>query len=128
MTKEENCTYQLVRNVLTNSGFYGKLPKTMVTVRWVQNLKKGLESSYRGYPIDVYGRTDNKWQSTILLGESLDRAVKLMLIYEISANACTIMRDPTDLPPVYRTECIMCDRWVVNHFLPSRFKNQGLTD
>lgn len=128
MTKEENCTYQLVRGVLTNCGFYGRLPKTMVTVRWVQSLKKGLEANYRGHIIDVYGRIDNRWHATVLSGKSLDRAVKLMLIYEISAHACTIMRDPTNLPSAYHTECIICDRWVINNFLPSRFKNQGLTD
>lgn len=128
MTKEENCTYQLIRSVLASCGFSGKLPKTMVTVKWVRNLKKTLTARYKGYMIDVYRRIDNKWHSTILFGELLDRAVKLMLIYEISAHSCTIIKDPTNLPPVRSTECIMCDRWVLNNFLPSRFKNQVLPD
>lgn len=128
MTKEENCIYLLIRSVLANCGFSGKLPKTMVTIRWVQSLKKELEANYRGHIIDVYGRTDNKWHAAILSGEPLDRAVKFMLIYEISAHGHIIMKDPTDLPSVYHTDCIVCDGWVVNNFLPSRFKNQGLTD
>ena len=128
MTKEENCIYLLIRSVLANCGFSGKLPKTMVTVKWVQSLKKRLKDRYTGYMIDVYGRIDNKWHGIILSGETLDRAVKFMLIYEILGYAPIIMEDPTSLPPTYHTECAINGSWVLNNFLPSRFKNQGLTD
>ena len=121
MTKEENCIYLLIRSVLTNYRFSGKLPNTMVTVKWVQDLKKTLTVRYKGDMINVYGRTDNKWHVTILLGESLDRAVKFMLCYEILAHGSTIIKDPTDLPPTHHTECLMNTRWVLNNFLPSRF-------
>jgi hypothetical protein len=121
MTKEENCTYQLIRSALASGGFSGKLPKTIVTVKWVQRLKKALTASYVGCTIEAYNRIDNKWNATVLFGESLDRAVKFMLIREISVHGCIIMRNPIDLPLVHHTECVRDIRWVINSFLPSKF-------
>lgn len=125
MTKEENCTYLLVKTVLASIIGNKKLPKTMTTVRWVQNLKDKLTARYRGYVIDAYNTHTNNWQPTVLIGESLNRAVNFMLTREISAHSFIIKTDPCNLPPVYSTECMRDFDWVLFQFLPSRFKNQG---
>lgn len=128
MTREENCTYLLIKSTLAKNNLTNKLPKTMMTVRWVQQLKTLLTVRYTGCLIDVYEKLDNNWHGTLLCGETLNKAVKFMLIREILAHSLMIRINPTHLPHPSKTEC-MCDSlWVLRHFLPSRFKNQELTD
>jgi len=105
-----------------------KLPKTMTTVRWVQNLKNKLTVRYSGYTIYVRNAYTNNAQPTILAGELLNRAVNFMLIREISAHGFIIKTDPCKLPSVYSTECMRETDWVLRQLLPNRFKNHGFTD
>lgn len=129
MTKEENCIYLLVKSVLAKSeNFHGKLPRTMTTVRWVKNLKEQLTRRYKNFTIDVYNRTDNRWHGTVLCGETLDQAVKYMLIREITAQGYIIINHPCGLPYVSRTDCMNDVEWMLNNYLPSRFKNQGFNN
>ena len=129
MTKEENYLYLLVKNVLAKSeNFHGKLPKTMITVRWVKNLKEQLTRRYKGFMIEVCNRTDNHWYGTILRGETLDQAVKYMLIREITAQGNIIINRPGNLPYVSHTDCMNDVNWMLNNYLPSRFKNQGFSN
>lgn len=128
MTKEENCIYLLVKAVLASIMGGKKLPKTMTTVRWVQNLKNKLTVRYSGYTIYVRNAYTNNAQPTILAGELLNRAVNFMLIREISAHGFIIKTDPCKLPSVYSTECMRETDWVLRQLLPNRFKNHGFTD
>ena len=129
MTKEENCIYLLVKNVLAKSeNFHEKLPKTMITVRWVKYLKEQLTRRYRDLAIDVYNRTDKHWHSIVLCGKILDQAVKYMLIREITAQGSKIVSNPDNLPYLSYTDCMNDVEWMLNDYLPSRFKNQGFID
>lgn len=58
-------------------------------------------------------------------GMLLDRAIEFMLTREITVHADIITQDPCRLPHPYDTECMRDARWVLEYFLPSRFKNQG---
>lgn len=134
MTKEENSLYLLVKQVLTKAKYnhsIKKLPKTMTTVRWVKNLKELLTRRYGGFVINVYSRTDNHWSGTVcttLRGKVLNQAVEYMLVREISANINTIVSNPYDLPLPDNTECMERVRWVLDEYLPSRFKLKPLTN
>lgn len=123
MTKEENCIYLLVKNTISNST-NKRLPKTMTTVRWVQNLKKCLIMKYSGHQTNIYGPVNNHWNAVDLNGILLDRAVEFMLIREIIAHTHIITQNPCRLPHPYDTECMREVRWVLECFLPSRFANQ----
>lgn len=124
MTREENSLYLLVKNTIPK-GTNKKLPKTMTTVKWVQNLKKCLTAKYTGYTIDVHNPMNNHWHAVILNGALLDRAVEFMLIREITAHLHIITQNPHMLPHSYDTECMRDVQWVLECLLPSRLKNQG---
>lgn len=128
MTKEENCIYLLVKNTLREFYDNPKLPKTMVTVRWVCKLKTLLERRYCGCVVDTYGRIDNKFHNMLLVREKLDQAVRYLLIREILAYGPTIVTDPTKLPSVTDAETLYDGHWVLCRYLPSKFKNQGFTN
>lgn len=128
MTKEENCIYLLVKDTLREFYDNPKLPKTMVTVRWVCKLKTLLERRYCGCMVDTYGRIDNKSHSVLLTRNALNQAVKYMLIREILAYGPTIVSDPLKLPSIYNAETLLDGHWVLCRYLPSKFKNQGFTD
>ena len=123
MTREENYLYQLVKNTIPK-GTSKKLPKTMTTVKWVQNLKKCLTAKYIGYTVDMHNPMNNHWHAVILNGALLDRAVEFMLIHEITARLHIITKDPCRLPHSYDTECMRDRQRVLEYFLPSKLKNQ----
>lgn len=124
MTKEENCIYLLVKNTLCKRYCDQKLPKTMVTIRWLHRLKMSLERSYHGCMIHTHDQIDNKSRNVVLVREALNHAVQWMLIYEIQTYGSTIISDPTKLPNIIDVKTLLGKRDILHFYLPSIFENQ----